>query len=48
MGWDDMAAKFDALVRPRLGARTEALFGLVRAFGGGGVLAEIKEIVGRL
>jgi 2-methylcitrate dehydratase PrpD len=48
MGWDDMAAKFDALVRPRLGPRTEALFGLVRVFGGGGALAEIKEIVGRL
>ncbi len=42
-----MAQKFDALVRPRLGARTEALFGLVRAFCGG-VLGEIKGIVGRL
>jgi len=48
MGWDDMAAKFDALVRPRLGPRSDALFGLVRAFGSGGVLGEIKEIVGRL
>jgi 2-methylcitrate dehydratase PrpD len=48
MGWDDMAEKFDALVRPRLGARTDALFGLVRIFGGGGVLGEIKGIVGRL
>ena len=48
MGWDDMAVKFDALVRPRLGARGEALFGLVRAFGSGGVLAEIREIVGRV
>ncbi|HVC52947.1 MAG TPA: MmgE/PrpD family protein [Stellaceae bacterium] len=48
MGWDDMAAKFDGLVRPRLGARSEALFALVRAFGGGGVLTEIRGILGRL
>jgi 2-methylcitrate dehydratase PrpD len=48
MGWDDMAAKFDALVRSRLGARSETLFGLVRSFGSGGVLAEIRSILLRL
>jgi 2-methylcitrate dehydratase PrpD len=48
MGWDDLEAKFDGLVRPRLGARSEALFGLVRAFGSGGVLAEMRGILARL
>lgn len=43
MGWDDMARKFDALVRPRLGPRSDALFGLVRRFGSGNVLAEIRR-----
>jgi 2-methylcitrate dehydratase PrpD len=48
VGWDDMRAKFDALVAPRLGPRTEALFGLVRAFGSGGALDEIRAILARL
>ena len=43
-----MRAKFDALVAPRLGARGEALFGLVREFGRGGVLEEIRAILARL
>src|SRR5437764_4485961 len=37
MNWDDMHAKFDALVSPRLGSRSDALFGLLREFGRGDV-----------
>jgi 2-methylcitrate dehydratase PrpD len=48
IGWNDMRLKFDALVAPRLGVRAEALFGLVREFGGGGALAEIRAILTRL
>ncbi len=48
MGWDDMAAKFAGLVRPVLGARGDTLFALVREFGSGGVLGEIKGILARL
>jgi len=33
MSWDDMHGKFDALVAPRLGSRTDSLFGLLREFG---------------
>jgi hypothetical protein len=43
-----MLVKFDALVAPRLGARTEALFGLVREFGHGGTLDDIRAILARL
>src|SRR5207248_2468952 len=38
MNWDDMHAKFDALVSRRLGSRSDALFELVRDFGCGNVL----------
>jgi 2-methylcitrate dehydratase PrpD len=48
IGWDDMHVKFDALVAPCLGARTEALFALVREFGHGGALNEIRAILARL
>jgi 2-methylcitrate dehydratase PrpD len=48
MNWDDMHGKFDALVTPRLGARTDALFGLLREFGRGDVLAEIRAMLARL
>jgi 2-methylcitrate dehydratase PrpD len=48
IGWDDMRAKFDALVAPRLGARGEALFALVRQFGRGRALDEIRAILARL
>jgi 2-methylcitrate dehydratase PrpD len=48
IGWDDMRTKFNALVAPRLGARAESLFGLVREFGRGGALAEIRAILARL
>src|SRR5262249_8390320 len=48
MTWDDMRAKFDALVAPRLGSRGDALFSLVRDFGGGNVLGEIRAILARL
>src|SRR5437764_209378 len=40
MNWDDMHGKFDGLVKPRLGVRTEPLFGLLCEFGGGDVVAE--------
>ena len=48
MNWDDMHAKFDALVSPCLGSRTGAMFALVREFGSGGVLDEIRAMLARL
>src|ERR1700730_8004209 len=48
MTWDDMWRKFEALVAPTLGSRSEALFALAREFGRGGVLAEIRAILARL
>jgi 2-methylcitrate dehydratase PrpD len=48
MGWDDMHAKFDALVSPRLGGRADPLFALVQDFGGGDVLDEIRAVLARL
>jgi 2-methylcitrate dehydratase PrpD len=48
MNWDDMWRKFEALVSPRLGLRSGALFGLVRGFGRGDVLGEIRAILARL
>jgi 2-methylcitrate dehydratase PrpD len=48
MDWDDMHGKFDALVAPRLGARADTLFGLLREFGRGDVLAEIRAMLARL
>ena len=48
MNWDDMHGKFDALVAPRLGARSDTLFGLLREFGRGDVLAEIRAMLARL
>ena len=48
MNWDDMHAKFDALVSPRLGSRSDALFELVRDFGRGNVFREIRAILARL
>ena len=34
MTWDDMRAKFEALVSPRLGTRTDALFALATGASG--------------
>jgi 2-methylcitrate dehydratase PrpD len=48
MNWDDMHAKFEALVTPCLGPRTETLFSLVREFGSGDVLGEIRAMLARL
>jgi 2-methylcitrate dehydratase PrpD len=48
MNWDDMHAKFDALVSPRLGSRGNTLFVLVREFGSGGVLDEIRAMLAHL
>jgi 2-methylcitrate dehydratase PrpD len=48
MDWDDMHGKFDALVTPHLGARTDALFGLLREFDRRDVLAEIRAMLARL
>src|SRR5437762_11964463 len=48
MNWDDMHAKFDALVSPRLGSRGDALFELARDFGRGNVFREIRAILARL
>ena len=48
MNWHDMEAKFAALAAPYLGQRSEALFGLAREFGRGGILPEMRAILGRL
>ena len=48
MNWDDMHAKFEALVTPCLASRSEALFSLVREFGRGEVLGEIRSVLARL
>ena len=48
VGWNDMPAKFDALVRPQLGARPDSLFRVVRELGCGGTLNEIHAILARL
>ena len=48
MDWDDMHGKFDALVTPHLGSRADVLFGLLREFGRGDVLAEIRAMLARL
>ena len=48
MSWDDMHAKFDALVAPSLGQRSDLLFSLVREFGRGDVFGEIRAILTRL
>jgi 2-methylcitrate dehydratase PrpD len=48
MTWDDMWRKFEALVSPVLGSRGEALFGLVREFGRGGGLGEMRAMLARL
>lgn len=36
MSWDDMRAKFDGLVEPAAGARTQEIFERLREFGAGG------------
>ena len=46
--WDDMWRKFEALLSPRLGSRSEALFALVREFGRGGALGEMRAMLARL
>ena len=43
-----MHAKFEALVTPCLASRSEALFSLVREFGRGEVLGEIRSVLARL
>ncbi|MBV9150365.1 MAG: MmgE/PrpD family protein [Alphaproteobacteria bacterium] len=48
MTWDDMHAKFAALVSPELGARADTLFGLIRQFGQGDVLGDIRAILAAL
>jgi len=48
MNWDDMHGKVDALAAPRLGVRSEALFDLVRQFGRGDVLVEIRAMLRHL
>ena len=45
MGWDDMAAKFDALVRPVLGPQSDALFTALRHFDQPGRRTEIATLL---
>jgi 2-methylcitrate dehydratase PrpD len=46
MSWDDMERKFDGLVAPFLRNRTGELFTLLRDFGNGNVLPEIRDLLG--
>ncbi len=48
MNWHDMHGKFAALTAPCLGRRSEALFALVRDFGRGGILPEMRALLARL
>lgn len=48
MSWDDMSRKFAGLVAPALHNRARALFGLLRRFGDGDVLPEVRGIIGAL
>jgi 2-methylcitrate dehydratase PrpD len=48
MTWADMSAKFEALVAPRLGSGSGALFKIVRELGHGGRLDEMRAILARL
>jgi len=48
IGWDDMQRKFAALGAPVLGGRTETLFQVVRAFGDGGALSEMRAVLAEL
>ena len=48
MRWDDMWAKFEALVSPQLGRTTEALFEAARTLGAGGSRARMTDILGGL
>jgi len=45
MTWNDMWRKFEALVAPTLGPHSEALFALVREFGRGGALGEMRAML---
>jgi 2-methylcitrate dehydratase PrpD len=45
MGWDDMDSKFGGLVAPALQNRTGMMFGLLRQFGSGGTLSEMRPIL---
>lgn len=46
--WDDMDAKFGGLATPALQNRTGTLFGLLRHFGNGTVLAEARAMLNSL
>jgi hypothetical protein len=46
MSWDDMQDKFNGLVEQRLGKQTGALFALLRDFGSGNVLSEMRALLG--
>jgi len=43
--WDDMWEKFGALTEPVLGRRNETLFALVRDFGIGSTLEDMRAIL---
>ena len=45
MSWKDMQAKFDALVRPALGLRTDELYTCLRHFGAAGSLGQFDALV---
>ena len=48
MGWADMGSKFGGLTEPALEGRSRDMFGLLRQFGQGCALAEIRSILGSL
>ena len=48
MGWADMGSKFGGLAEPALKGRSGDMFGLLRRFGQGCALAEMRSILGSL
>ena len=48
MSWDDMDRKFDGLVAPSLHNRTGLMLDLLRGFGQGNALAEVRGLLAGL
>ena len=48
LGWDDMDRKFGGLVAPALHNRTGVMFGLLRRFGDGAALTEVRRMLASL
>mgnify|MGYP003334226666 FL=1 len=45
MGWEDMLSKFDGLCAPTLGNRVREAFDLVRRFGDGAAMSDLRAVL---